>query len=187
MFLIVGLGNPGEKYKNTWHNMGFLAIDYFSKKKNFPEFKLEKKFKAEIAEEKFGEEKIILAKPQTFMNLSGASVELLMRQWKIENNNLIIIQDDIDLPFGKIRIAENRGTAGHKGIESIIDTIKTQNFIRIRIGIQPSKGKPKHSEIFVIKKINKEGNLKDVFRKTNEVIDMVLKGKTKEAMTEYNQ
>ncbi|MFH1582231.1 MAG: aminoacyl-tRNA hydrolase [bacterium] len=187
MFLIVGLGNPGEKYEKTWHNIGFLAIDFFSRGKNFPEFKMDKKLKSEIAEDKINGEKVILAKPQTFMNSSGSAVGALMNQWKINNDNLIVLQDDIDLPFGKIRIVKDRGTAGHKGIDSIIKIIGTKDFKRIRIGIQPSKGKVKHSEIFVLRKINKLGNLKDVFKKTDEALDMILKGEENEAMTEYNK
>jgi len=187
MFLIVGLGNPGEKYEKTWHNIGFLAVNFFSKKKNFPEFKIDKKLKSEVAESKIDKEKIILAKPQTFMNASGFAVGTLIRQWKIKSDNLVVIQDDLDLPFGKIRIVKGRGTAGHKGINSIIKIIGTKDFTRIRVGIQPSKGKPKHSEIFVLRKIDKLGNLKDVFRKTNEALDMMLEGKEKEAMTKYNK
>ena len=187
MFLIVGLGNPGEKYEETWHNIGFLALDSFSRKKNFPKFEMKKKLKSEVSQDKIAEEKIILAKPQTLMNASGSAVSLLMNQWKIKNNNLIVLQDDIDLPFGNIKIAKDRGSAGHKGIESIINILKTRDFVRIRMGIQPSKGKPKHSENLVLKKIDKLGKLKEIFKKTNESIDLILEGKLEEAMTEYNK
>ena len=187
MFLLVGLGNPGEKYEKTWHNIGFLAIDFFSKKKNLSTFKMNKKLESEVVEDKINGEKVILAKPQSFMNLSGSAVGALMRQWKIKNDNLIVIQDDLDLPFGKIRISRDRGTAGHKGIDSIIKIIGTKNFTRIRVGIQPSYGKPKHPEKFVLKKIDTEGKLKEVFKKTDKAIDLILDGKKDEAMTEYNQ
>ena len=187
MFLIVGLGNPGEKYKKTWHNIGFLAVNFFSKKKNFPEFKMDKKLKSEVADNKIEKEKVILAKPQTFMNASGTAVGPLMRQWRIKSDNLVVIQDDLDLPFGKIRIVKDRGTAGHKGIDSIIKIIGTKDFLRIRVGIQPNHGKPKHPEKFVLRKIDTEGKLKEVFKKTDKAIDMILEGKENEAMTEYNQ
>ncbi|MDP2663953.1 MAG: aminoacyl-tRNA hydrolase [bacterium] len=187
MILIVGLGNPGEKHQKTWHNIGFLAVDFFSRKKNFPDFKFEKKLKSEISEGRSGEEKIILAKPQTFMNSSGSAVILLMRRWKIKDSDILVLQDDIDLPFGKIRISRSRGTAGHNGIESIMKTVGTKDFTRIRIGIQPSSGKPRHPEKFVLQKIDKEGNLKDVFRKTDKAIEMILEGRTAEAMSEYNK
>ncbi|MFH1509729.1 MAG: aminoacyl-tRNA hydrolase [Candidatus Nealsonbacteria bacterium] len=187
MFLIVGLGNPGEKYEKTWHNIGFLAVNFFSKKKNFPEFRTNKKLKSEVSENKVEGEKVILAKPQTFMNLSGSAVGSLMNQWKIKNDNLIIIQDDLDLPFGKIRIVRDRGTAGHKGIDSIIKIIGTKDFTRIRVGIQPSYGKPKHPEKFVLRKIDIAGKLKEIFKKTDGALDMILDGRENEAMTEYNK
>ena len=152
MFLIVGLGNPGEKYEKTWHNAGFLAIDVFLGKNSFPEFKLSKKFKAELSEGFLDKDKIILAKPQTFMNNSGQSVKLLIRNWKIKPDNLLVIHDDIDLPLGKIRVAKGRGSAGHKGVESIIKELKTKDFIRFRVGICPKTGKPKNVEKFVLQK-----------------------------------
>ncbi|MFA5355547.1 MAG: aminoacyl-tRNA hydrolase, partial [Candidatus Paceibacterota bacterium] len=158
MFLITGLGNPGEKYKNTWHNMGFLALDAFAKENDFPEFELKKILKAEISEKEVNGEKVILAKPQTFMNLSGETVGLLIKHYKTKN--LIVLHDDIDLPFGKLRIARNRGAAGHKGIESVVKVIKTKDFLRIRMGIQPEK-KPKNAESFVLKKIIERDRLKE--------------------------
>jgi len=129
MIIIIGLGNPGEQYKNTRHNVGFMAVDKFAEKNNFPDFELQKKFKALISEK----ENILLAKPQTFMNESGKSVKKI-----IEKNNtesLIVIHDDIDLPIGKIKIVKERGSAGHKGVESIIENIGNEGLVRFRIGI----------------------------------------------------
>jgi PTH1 family peptidyl-tRNA hydrolase len=184
MFLIVGLGNPGEKCKGTWHNMGFMAIDAFAKENNFPEFELKKILKAETSEKEINGEKVILAKPQTFMNLSGEAVGLLAKHYK--NKNLIVLHDDIDLPFETIRISKNRGTAGHKGVESIVNKIKTKDFWRIRLGIQPQR-KPENAEDFVLKKINDKGVLKDIFNKTNSAILMLSKGEGNQAMTEFNK
>jgi len=147
--IIIGLGNPGEKYNKTRHNIGFEIIDQIKETNNFPNFKLSKKFKALISEK----DKVILVKPQTFMNLSGQSVKAIASFYKTKD--LIVIHDDIDLTIGKIRISKNRGSAGHKGVESIIKEIG-KDFTRIRIGVQPKTGKPINTESFVLKKFKKQ-------------------------------
>lgn len=149
MVIIVGLGNPGKKYVNTRHNIGFQIIDQFAKENKFPEFRLSKKFNALISEK----ENIILAKPQTFINNSGISVKKLA---KLHRTGLCIIHDDIDLALGKIRISKNRGAAGHKGVQSIIKELSSKDFTRVRIGIQPEKGKPESIEKFILQKFKKE-------------------------------
>lgn len=159
MIIIVGLGNPGRKYKNTRHNLGFQVIDEFTRENNFPEFRLSKKFNALVSENVINGKKIIFAKPQTFMNNSGKSVKALFSFYKPKE--LIIVHDDIDLPLGKIRISKNRGSAGHKGVESIIKEIGFKNFTRFRIGITPasakaSAGKAKNIEKYVLQKFNQE-------------------------------
>ena len=154
MIIIVGLGNPGERYKNTRHNIGFQAINEFAKENNFPEFKLSKKFNALVSENVLNKEKIILAKPQTFMNESGKTVKKLSKARP--RINLIIVHDDIDLPLGKIRISKNRGSAGHKGVESIIREIGTKDFTRFRIGVSSKTEKPKNVEKYVLQKFNKQ-------------------------------
>jgi PTH1 family peptidyl-tRNA hydrolase len=149
MIVIVGLGNPGKKYLNTRHNIGFEAIDQLAKENKFPEFKLSKKFNALVSKEK----EVILAKPQAFMNNSGQSVKLLYSFYKPKE--LIVIHDDIDLSLGKIRVSKNRGSAGHKGVESIIKELGTKDFTRIRIGIQPEKDVSQNVEKFVLQKFKK--------------------------------
>lgn len=206
MVLIVGLGNPGRKYQETRHNIGFQVVDEFLKENSFPKFKFAKKFNAEISEGILGGEKILLAKPQTFMNLSGKSVKTLMSFYKITRPVLVAVHDDIDLPLGKIRIVKNRGAAGHKGVESIIRELKNKNFIRFRVGIQPKIGKPKNVEKFVLQKpsetkpseagdetksqrpFNKEEEkiVKEVIQKTTEAIETTLKKGLEKAMNIYN-
>jgi PTH1 family peptidyl-tRNA hydrolase len=139
MILIVGLGNPGIKYKRTRHNIGFRALDEFQKENDFPDFKFSKKFNALISKKDIGKKKIILAKPQTFMNKSGQAVKKITTYHSLPTINLVIVHDDIDLPLGKIRIVKKRGSAGHKGIESIIKELGTKNFVRLRVGIQPKE------------------------------------------------
>lgn len=185
--LIVGLGNPGKKYKNTRHNLGFLVIDRFQKKNNFPDFKTSKKFNALISKDKLNGYEIILGKPQTFMNNSGLSVKKLLSFFKPKE--LIVIHDDIDLPFGKIKIVKNRGSAGHKGIESIINVIKTKNFIRIRIGIQPKNEKIKNPSDFVTQVFKKEekAKLKNILENATSAIETILKEGLARAMETYNK
>lgn len=156
MILVIGLGNPGTKFKNTPHNIGFQVIEEFARRFSFPDFRFSKKNNAEVSEGTFDSQKIILAKPTTFMNNSGKSISLLTKTYKLETKNLIVVHDDIDLPLGKIKIVKNRGAAGHKGVESIITNIKSKNFTRIRIGICPALGKPKDVEKFVVQKFRKQ-------------------------------
>ena len=186
MFLIIGLGNPGEKYKNTWHNLGFLALNELSKKLCLPDFKLSKKFEAETTEGVLNEEKIILAEPQTFMNNSGKSARLLNKIYKTPPENIIIAHDDIDLPFGKIKISKGKSSGGHKGVESIIKSLGTEDFIRVRIGILPEKGKPKNVEDFVLKKINAEA-IKEVAANAAEAIEKIVTEGPEKAMNECNK
>ena len=156
MTIIVGLGNPGKKYKDTRHNVGFQVIEELAEKNNFPEFRLSKKFNALISESILNNEKIILAKPQTFMNNSGVAVKKIIENCKLKIENLIVIHDDIDLLLGKIKIAKNRGAAGHKGVESIIKELSSKDFTRFRIGIQSKQGKPQNVEKFVLQRFTKE-------------------------------
>ena len=191
MFLIVGLGNPGEKYKNTRHNTGFQAVDTLRKRNNFPEFELSKKFNSLISEASIDNKKIILANPQTFMNNSGKAAASLVNFYKIKN--LFVVHDDIDLALEKIRIVKNRGAAGHKGVESIIKEIGTKNFIRFRIGIRPriknQELRIKNPEKFVLQKFSKEEEkiVKEITEKTAEAIELFLKQGLEKAMNEYNR
>ena len=141
MKIIVGLGNPGEKYLETRHNIGFTTLDYLLKKyESVKESSWEENKKTKSQIKKLSVRKIptLLAKPQTFMNNSGMAVSLLIQYFKVKPEDLIVIHDDLDLPLGKIQIRFGGGSAGHNGIESIIDTIKTDKFLRIRMGV----GKP---------------------------------------------
>jgi len=188
MFIIIGLGNPGKKYSHTWHNIGFQALSDFQKKNNFSAFRLSKKFQAEISENKIANKKIILAKPQTFMNESGKAAKALMKFYKIKPENLWVIHDDVDIPLGKIRISKGRGSAGHKGAESIINEIKTKDFIRLRIGIQPKSGKPENTEKFVLQRFNKKENrvMEKIIAKATDAIKSLAENGLEKTMNEYN-
>ncbi len=188
MQIIVGLGNPGKEYAQTWHNVGWLALDEFKKTREFSDFVNNKKFKAEIAEEKQPGEKIILVKPQTFMNNSGQSIKTIFNFYKIKPESLWIIHDDIDLPLGKIRISHDASAAGHKGVQSIIDQLGTQEFIRFRIGIKSEDKQNIPTEDYVLQKINpNDKNIVDEsIQKIISAIELTILQGVTEAMNEFN-
>jgi len=189
MILIVGLGNPGKKYEKTRHNVGWRVLNYFKEKNDFQSWKEEKKVKAMISKGEIGKEKIQLIKPLTFMNLSGESLKNILNYYKAKPEKIIIVHDDIDINFNKIKISQNRGTAGHKGVLSITENLKTKNFIRIRIGIKPKEKKMSNTEKFVISNFNKkeEKELTEVIKKTTEAIEVTIKEGTKKSMTIFNK
>lgn len=139
LYLIAGLGNPSEEYANTRHNAGFDAIDLMSKEISANYWKSESG--ALCAHGKFNDHELILAKPMSFMNLSGGPVSSLLKKYDIEPDHLIVIHDELDLPLGSIRIKFGGGLAGHNGLKSIANKIGTQDFFRIRIGIERPPGK----------------------------------------------
>jgi len=130
MKLVVGLGNPGRKYKSTKHNIGFMCLDLYAKENNL-KFKKEKKFSGEALKSA----NLVLLKPHTFMNNSGQSIRQVMDFYNIEVEDILIIHDDLDLPFGKIRLREKGSSGGHNGIKSIFSHLKSENFKRVKIGI----------------------------------------------------
>ena len=146
--IIIGLGNPGAKYRETRHNAGFVAVDHIAETYDFPEFILSKKHNALLSEGVIGDKSVILSKPQTFMNNSGKAVQSLTKQDK----DFIIIHDDIDIALGKIKTTNSSRSAGHNGVKDIIQVLGTKDFKRIRIGIQPEMGKPEDTEVFVLQK-----------------------------------
>ncbi len=137
-FLIVFLGNPGDEYKKTRHNAGFLVADFFEENKNIV---WKQKFKAQFAQTNISGNKIFLLKPQTFMNKSGESVVPAMQFFKINPKNIIVIHDDLETKFGEISFKKGGGLAGHNGLKSIAQKIGTKDFLRLKIGIgRPQKG-----------------------------------------------
>jgi len=138
-FLIVGLGNPGREYREHRHNIGFMLINRLAVKLNVRFTRLQSK--ALVATANYNEYKIILAKPQTFMNLSGQSVQGLIHFYKLPLTNLLVAHDDLDLPPGTIRIRPDGGSAGQKGMESIIERLGTDEFPRLRLGIGRPPGR----------------------------------------------
>lgn len=138
MKLIVGLGNPGEKYKNTRHNAGFLAVDFIlGEDDEFMQAKPSHEFKSEMFSWGSGDKKIVFLKPQTYMNDSGQALKTICNFYKMDlAKDLLVIHDDTDLPFGEIRSTDSSSSAGHNGVQSIIDNLGTQDFHRVRIGVE---------------------------------------------------
>ena len=153
MKLIVGLGNPGDKYEKTRHNVGFRVCDELQNKLGMEGWKYEKKYEAEIVEDK--EKQIVLIKPQTFMNLSGKSVSEYAKFFKIDSADILVIYDDIDLMFGETRFRDRGSSAGHKGMQSIIDLMGTNEIVRVKVGIGHEEKKIP-TEAFVLQKFSDE-------------------------------
>ena len=165
MFLIVGLGNPGAEYKNTRHNVGFMAVDELADKYSFSPFK--SKFDGQIAEGKIAGEKVFILKPQTFMNLSGNSVVKAAHFYKILPEEIVVIHDDMDLPVGKVRAKIGGGTGGHNGLKSI-DAAISQNYNRVRIGVGHPQGEGEVVVNHVLSNFSKSDGL--IIDKNIEVI-----------------
>lgn len=138
-YLIVGLGNPGREYRENRHNIGFMLIDRLSVRLNARMRRMQSK--ALVGSVTQGDAKLILAKPQTFMNLSGQAIQGLVHFYKIPLENLIVIHDDLDLPFGTLRLRPGGGAGGQKGVKSTIQHLGTQNFPRLRLGIGRPPGR----------------------------------------------
>ncbi len=136
MKLVVGLGNPDKKYENTRHNCGFRAIDYYASKNNL---KFKTKFNSLYAETTINNEKVILVKPQTYMNLSGTAVRNFVNFYNININDILIIYDDVDFETGAFKIKRNGSSGGHNGINNIIENLKTNEIQRVRIGISKTR------------------------------------------------
>ena len=138
-FLIIGLGNPGAEYRQNRHNIGFMVIDQLAQVLSIPLQRV--KFKAITGTGKFEGRRVILAKPQTYMNASGESVGPLSRYFKVPLNQLMVVHDDLDIPFGSLRIRPMGGTSGQKGMKSIVEKLGSQDFPRMRIGIGRPPGR----------------------------------------------
>lgn len=185
MYLIVGLGNPEEEYANTRHNMGFDAINKISEKYNIDVNK--KKFKGLYGTGVIDGKKVILLKPQTYMNLSGDSIIEVMDYYGIEPEDLIVIYDDMDIEKGTMKIRKKGGPGSHNGMKSVVENLQTTNFARIRIGI----GRPEHNQDkinFVIGKLPKEEQdmLEAGVQKAAEAIPVILSEGIDNAMNRCN-
>ena len=194
-WVIIGLGNPGEEYKMTRHNTGRMAVEFFAKKNDAAEWREDKKAVATVAQASIGSKKADLVLPNTYMNKSGTSAARYVKSVKAAEQ-LIVVYDDLDLPIGRIKISFDRGSGGHKGIESITRAVKTKKFTRIRVGISAStaSGKTKKPqgeadvEKFILGKFTpaQMDELKKVFKTVSEAIECIASEGREIAMTRFN-
>ncbi|MFO7818637.1 MAG: aminoacyl-tRNA hydrolase [Halanaerobacter sp.] len=184
MKLIAGLGNPGRKYKDTKHNAGFMVLDRLADKYNSRLRREERK--AVVAKERIRGEKIILAKPQTFMNKSGESLGSLVDYYNLELNDVLVVYDDLDLDLGAVKIKPKGGHGGHNGLKSIIKHLNSKNFARIRIGI----GRPEYRAVkdYVLSKFSSEewDEVDDVLDKGVKAAEFFIDDNLDKAMNQYN-
>ncbi len=198
MKLIVGLGNPGEKYEKTRHNLGFSVLDRFLrdfKSVSKTVWEENKKFKSgtvkiEWQPKKGKLQEIILAKPTTYMNDSGFAVEIVSSFYKILPSDIFIVHDEIDLPLGKMKIRFGGGTAGHKGVTSVMEKLGTDKFWRMRLGINNvgKDQKLKHVDKFVLRGFERSeaGKVRDLIKKGSKAIQEILEHGFETAMNKYN-
>jgi PTH1 family peptidyl-tRNA hydrolase len=190
MKLIVGLGNPGRSYANNRHNIGFSCLNHFARTHNI---KFDKKQGlARTGTGKVANNELVLARPQTYMNSSGRSVSRLVQRFNINLNDLLVIHDDLDLPLAKIRISHGSSSGGHKGIDSIIQELGNQDFIRIRVGIgRPDKAEISEEDIiaYVLSDFTpdeKQAIARVIPRVSEAILCLLTEGLTT-AMNKYNQ
>lgn len=186
MWLIVGLGNPGNEYKLTRHNIGFMAVDYFLQGLGHPPLK--NQFKAEISQVKWRDHQLLFCKPQTFMNLSGEAVQPLMGFYKIPMDHLIVIHDEIDQPFNQMKIQKNRGHGGHNGIKSVSGLLGSPDYIRLRLGV----GRPENPHIpvpdYVLGKFSKDEfeKMPDFLNRAVDAVESIILDGVQKASTKFN-
>lgn len=199
MKLVVGLGNPGEKYAKVRHNLGFMAVDELAKElRVHGSWLMESKFKSEIIkihELQTDNQELLLAKPQTYMNNSGLAVKILTTYYKIPSTDLIVIHDELDLPLGKIKVRLGGAAAGHHGVESVIAHLGTDQFIRVRLGIgnlktQSAEHKKVHvsAEKFVLEPFmhSEKSQVKHMFKQAVKALQILLEAGLEKAQNQFN-
>lgn len=194
-WIIAGLGNPGEEYTQTRHNAGRMALQYACDEKNLGEWRLDKKSNALIARGMIGKSASVFVLPETFMNKSGSAVVKYVKNVKAAEK-LVVVYDDLDLPLGKMKMSFDRGSGGHKGIESIARALKTKKFWRIRVGVSPATAsgklrKPSGEDDvldFILGKFKTSDLpvLKSLFKRISSALDTVTKEGAMKAMNEFN-
>lgn len=195
MHYIVGLGNPGEEYESTRHNCGRMAIEFFGKVAQLNGFKQDKAKKATTGGRMVGKTAVALVLPDTFMNKSGFAVGKYVKNQKAAER-MIVVHDDLDLPLGKIKVSFDRGSGGHKGLESVIRAVKTQKFTRVRIGVSPSTAagalrKPEGKKVvnnFILTKLRAHelAALKPVFKRVAHALETIVREGREKAMNLFN-
>jgi PTH1 family peptidyl-tRNA hydrolase len=184
-YLIVGLGNPGRDYRDNRHNVGFRLVDRLAARLDVAFSRMESR--ALVTKGEHADRRVILAKPQTFMNLSGQAVGALVRYYKVPLENLIVAYDEVDLPFGTLRLRASGGSGGHKGIASVIERLGTQDFPRLRIGISRPPGRKEAADYVLQDFTNSECNaLPAILDQAVDALLIFIEQGITEAMNKYN-
>ncbi|MBN1231294.1 MAG: aminoacyl-tRNA hydrolase [Anaerolineales bacterium] len=185
-YFIVGLGNPGQEYLDTRHNVGFMVVDRVAQRMELEFNKLQSK--ALVAKGKFNELNVLLVKPRTFMNNSGQAVGALVRYYKVSPGNILIVYDDVDLSPGFLRIRMEGGSGGHKGMKSIIQHLSTQEFPRLRVGIGRPPGRMETPD-YVLQRFSKkeEEDLPFLLDRASDAVFAFMQNGIEDAMTRFNQ
>jgi PTH1 family peptidyl-tRNA hydrolase len=183
--LIVGLGNPGEEYENTPHNLGFMVIDRLAESNAIRVVRKENM--ARVGLGVIQQKQIALAKPQTFMNLSGPSVKGLLERYELKPDRLILVYDELDLPWGSLKIKPKGSAAGHKGAKSVIGALGTSEFVRVRLGIHP--GPNVDGESFVLRPFKKsqKQEVDDAVTRGAEAVESIIAEGVEKSMTVFNR
>jgi PTH1 family peptidyl-tRNA hydrolase len=184
MFIIVGLGNPGKKYENTKHNIGFITLDFLAENNSIKINKI--KHKALVGEGTVSGQKVLLVKPQTFMNLSGNSVREVMEYYKVEPDKLIVIYDDVDIPMGHLRIRKKGSAGTHNGMRSIIYDLQEDGFPRVRIGIGKDRKMPLAGYVLGGFEKDERVLMEDAVKRAAMAVECMLEKGIDIAMGEYN-
>ena len=184
-WLIVGLGNPGPQYERTYHNLGFLAIDRLAERNGLRVSRTDSK--ALLGVGTIQGQDVLLAKPQTFMNLSGTAVKALVDKHAVEFGNVLVVYDDLDLPWTGLRIRPGGSAGGHHGIEDVVKRLGSQDFPRVRLGIDP--GHPRNGTEFVLSQIKKAqlGDLDELLDHAAAATESILAEGVIKAMTKFNR
>ena len=153
--LIIGLGNPGKEYEGTRHNIGFAVLDHFAQKNDFPKWIVKKDLKCEINSANLGENRVILCKPTTFMNLSGEAAQAIQHFYRVYNQNTLAVYDELAIPLGQLRTRQGGSDAGHNGVKSLIQHLG-EDFGRLRIGIGSERAKRVEDSDFVLSMFSKQ-------------------------------
>lgn len=184
-WLIVGLGNPGEKYARTRHNLGFLALDLLAEQQKLKINRI--KYKALVAETEFGGARCLLMKPQTYMNLSGEAVREAAQFYKIPSDHVLVIYDDVSLPVGKLRVRPSGSAGGHNGIKNIIAHLGTQDFPRIKIGTgAPGEGGDMIDWVIGVPSQAERKVLVESFRRAIDAAECIIEHGCQKAMNDFN-
>jgi len=185
MKLIIGLGNPGKKYEKTRHNVGWLALDLLAENDKWQQ---SKKAKAFYIKKEINGEQVELFKPTTYMNESGFSAYYALKHHNLTANDVMVVYDDIDLPVGTIRVGKFDSAGGHKGVQSVIDHLKSNDFVRFRIGIKNNTTERQPAEKFVLQRFGlfEKKKINESLQKTVEAIKLILEAPLKDVMNKYN-